>query len=114
MMADPMADMGQPQHQQPDADMNNGKEMINPVLLQLNLAKIDRIRSVMGIAAGCVTGICGYTGFAGLGALPLRWSHYVLMLTFAFSLSASPLFCTTQLVSWSPILRSVFRFGYVT
>ena len=68
MMADPMADMGQPAAAPGENDLG-GKEMFHPMLLQLNLAKIDRIRSVMGIAAGCVTGICGFTGLAGLGTL---------------------------------------------
>lgn len=29
--------------------------------------KMDKIRSFMGIASGCVAGVCGLTGLSGLG-----------------------------------------------
>ena len=32
-----------------------------------NMQKMDKIRSFMGIVSGCVAGVCGLTGLAGLG-----------------------------------------------
>ena len=63
MMADPMADMG-PQK------LDSGameKEVFDPMILTLNLARIERIRSVMAIASGCIAGISGFTGLQGFG-----------------------------------------------
>ena len=43
------------------------KDIIDFTSLRYNLERIDHTRSVMGIAAGCVAGICGLTGLEGLG-----------------------------------------------
>ena len=63
-MIDPMAglDGGAPGANDPD-----DKEVIDFTSLKYNMERVDRIRSVMGIAAGCAAGICGLTGFEGFG-----------------------------------------------
>lgn len=40
-------------------------EIVDPLVVQLNLSRIERIRSVMGIASGCIAGILGLTGMEG-------------------------------------------------
>eukprot|EP00538_Stauroneis_constricta_P007979 CAMPEP_0119568760 /NCGR_PEP_ID=MMETSP1352-20130426/39728_1 /TAXON_ID=265584 /ORGANISM="Stauroneis constricta, Strain CCMP1120" /LENGTH=59 /DNA_ID=CAMNT_0007618209 /DNA_START=41 /DNA_END=217 /DNA_ORIENTATION=+ len=59
-MMDPMANL--------DAGATPGqteeeKEVIDFSTLRLNLQRIDKTKSVMGIAAGCVAGIMGLTGW---------------------------------------------------
>jgi hypothetical protein len=69
MMQDPMANLtGEaPAGQNPSSmDGGNTKEVFDPIALQLNMQRIGRMQSVMGIAAGCVAGIAGLTGFEGL------------------------------------------------
>jgi hypothetical protein len=69
MMQDPMANLtGEAPAGQNQSNMNGGntKEVFDPIALQLNMQRIGRIQSVMGIAAGCVAGIAGMTGFEGL------------------------------------------------
>jgi hypothetical protein len=67
MMPDPMADMGDG-GSAPADEMHNSKEIFDPMIMQYNLARIERIQSVMGIASGCIAGIAGFTGIEGLGA----------------------------------------------
>jgi EMC6 len=71
MIGDPMADMGPgagaEQLQQPNDNASGGKEVVDPLVLQLNLQRIDHIHSVMGVASGCVAGILGMTGLQGFG-----------------------------------------------
>ena len=43
------------------------KDVLDVTTLRYNAQNIDQIRSVMGIASGCVAGICGLTGWEGLG-----------------------------------------------
>jgi len=43
------------------------KGVIDVTSLRYNLERVDKIQSVMGIASGCVAGICGLTGLQGLG-----------------------------------------------
>jgi hypothetical protein len=43
------------------------KDVIDVTSLRYNLERVDKIRSVMGIASGCVAGVCGLTGLEGLG-----------------------------------------------
>ena len=66
MMNDPMAGMDQPVSGPPTDDIDS-KEVFDPMILQFNLQRIERIRSVMGIASGCIAGIAGLTGFEGIG-----------------------------------------------
>jgi hypothetical protein len=71
MIADPMADLsggGVPSGSKPGdpVNMSSTKGVFDPMVLGSNLQRIDRIRSVMGIAAGVVAGIGGLTGWKGL------------------------------------------------
>ncbi|CAJ1941662.1 unnamed protein product [Cylindrotheca closterium] len=63
-MIDPMAnlDAGVPGSSQSDEE----KDIIDFMSLRYNLEKIDRMKSVMSIASGCLAGICGLTGLQGL------------------------------------------------
>ena len=63
-MIDPMANLDAPMAAD-DGDDEKGVIDINT--LRYNLQNIDHIRSVMGIVSGCVAGICGLTGWEGLG-----------------------------------------------
>jgi len=66
MMADPMADLGGSGLDKKDnQSLTTTKEVADPLVLGTNLQRIDRIRSVMGIASGCVAGIGGLTGMVG-------------------------------------------------
>ena len=49
-----------------DSDDNN-KEVFDMDAFRLNFRKMDKIRSFMGIVAGCVAGVLGLTGVSGLG-----------------------------------------------
>lgn len=72
MMPDPMGepDGGGGNASAADGQHNtNEKEFFDPLVLQFNIAKLERIQSVLGIAAGCITGICGLTGIRGFGML---------------------------------------------
>lgn len=69
MMADPMANLGGAGDPSADAQSSHSREVFDPMILQYNLARIERIRSVMGIASGCIAGIAGLTGLQGLGEL---------------------------------------------
>ena len=71
-MMDPMGDIGGATE---NSSVDNvlmhqnvkSNEIVDPYLVQLNLARLERIQSVMGIVSGCVAGILGFTGFEGLG-----------------------------------------------
>ncbi len=67
---DPAAPVG------PELDAAGGdgnQEVFDMNAYRSNLRKIDKIRSFMGIASGCVAGICGLTGLSGLGELMCVW-----------------------------------------
>ena len=64
-MADPMADLGGDPKIQDNHSLTTTKEVTDPLVLGTNLQRIDRIRSIMGIASGCVAGIGGLTGLVG-------------------------------------------------
>jgi hypothetical protein len=73
MIADPMADLtGEGTPGPANENMSSQKEVFNPMVLQVNMQRIDRIRSVMGIASGCAAGILGLTGLQGLGKILQR------------------------------------------
>jgi len=61
-MIDPMADLGG----SGAAAETDAKEVFDPMALNQNMQRIDKIRSLMGIVSGCVAGICGLTGLEGL------------------------------------------------
>jgi hypothetical protein len=63
-MIDPMAGLDGSGPAPTDTDE---KDVIDMVSLKINLQRVDKIRSVMGIASGCVAGILGLTGLEGLG-----------------------------------------------
>ena len=67
---DPMANLdgGDPTGAAADSSSST-KDVFDPIALNSNLKRIDKIRSFMGIVSGCVAGICGLTGLQGLGAL---------------------------------------------
>ena len=64
-MMDPMADLGS--SGATNAADTNAKEVFDPMALNLNLQRVDKIRTFMGIVSGCVAGVCGLTGLEGLG-----------------------------------------------
>ena len=72
-MIDPMAGLDGAPQGDPSSDAANSKEVFDFVALQRNMQRIEKIRSVMGIASGSVSGIIGLTGLEGLGKPPL-WS----------------------------------------
>jgi len=43
-----------------------GQDAFDVQAYRFNMRKADKIRSFMGIVSGCVAGICGLTGLAGL------------------------------------------------
>ena len=72
-MIDPMADLagGGPDMAMmggPSNSDDNNKEVFDMDAFRYNFRKMDKIRSFMGIVAGCVAGVLGLTGLSGLGA----------------------------------------------
>ena len=65
-MIDPMANLDGGGAGNADQQQGNEKDVIDIISLRINLQRVEKIRSVMVIAAGCVAGICGLTGFQGL------------------------------------------------
>ena len=53
----------------PGPEAADEKDVFDITTLRYNLQHVDTIRSVMNIASGCVAGICGLTGWEGLGTL---------------------------------------------
>ena len=53
-------------HHHPSSNLKYN-EIVDPYIVQMNISKIERIRSVMGIVSGCIAGIVGYTGMEGFG-----------------------------------------------
>lgn len=62
-----------------DANLSSKKDVFDPMALQVNMQRIDRIRSVMGIASGCMSGTLGFTGLQGLVCFLL--AHVFVMVT---------------------------------
>ena len=48
-------------------DGDHSQEVFDTNAYRANFIKMDKIRSFMGIASGCVAGVCGLTGLSGLG-----------------------------------------------
>lgn len=46
---------------------DGNQEVFDMNAYRSNLRKMDKIRSFMGIASGCVAGVLGLTGLSGLG-----------------------------------------------
>ena len=68
-MIDPMAGIADSGNSGPgDATGGEGKDVFDMAAFQLNLKKMDKIRSFMGIVSGCAAGILGLTSLSGLGA----------------------------------------------
>lgn len=76
-MIDPMADIDNPNAAMPAGGGGSGdnnmdgdgdsQEVFDTDAYRANFIKMDKIRSFMGIASGCVAGVCGLTGLSGLG-----------------------------------------------
>ncbi|GAX25924.1 hypothetical protein FisN_6Hu038 [Fistulifera solaris] len=69
MMQDPMAGLtsgGDNNNNTVTTSSTNSKQVIDGMALQLNMKRLDRIRSVMSITSGCIAGILGCTGLQGL------------------------------------------------
>jgi hypothetical protein len=66
MMQDPMANLTGEDPSSDTVGIGATKIAIDPIAMNENMKRIDRIRSVMGIVSGCVAGICGMTGLEGL------------------------------------------------
>jgi hypothetical protein len=66
-MIDPMAGVGD-SAPVPGADATggDGKDVFDRAAASHNSQIMDRLRSFMGIVSGCVAGVLGLTGFAGL------------------------------------------------
>ena len=59
----------------PGTEATDEKDVFDVNTLRYNLQHVDTIRSVMNIASGCVAGICGLTGWQGLGAYEEDENH---------------------------------------
>lgn len=71
-MIDPMANLDPTAPGGGGPDLNNDssdptREVFDMDAYKSNFRKMDKIRSFMGIASGCVAGVCGLTGLSGLG-----------------------------------------------
>ena len=95
MMNDPMAGMGAEATSPTIDDDTHSKEVFDPMILSFNLQRIERIRSVMGIASGCIAGIAGLTGWEGIG----MFVYCIISLYFAVSYCAFFTPCSTPLMS---------------
>jgi len=80
----------------PSAD-DDEKDVIDFSTLRLNVQRIDKTKSVMGIASGCVAGILGLTGWEGLVCFAILQS-IVLLSLWAFKMNFRLYACTRQ--SW--------------
>ena len=104
MIADPMADLTGEGTPGPANEMSSQKEVFNPMVLQVNMQRVDRIRSIMGIASGCVAGTLGLTGLQGLGKWiatrvflkPLLAGIHTLISLITFQLVMSVSICSCQ------------------
>jgi len=67
-MIDPMANLDAGSGPTPGGDSTGGEgaDIFDFPSAQLNIKKMDSVRSFMGIVSGCVAGVCGLTGFQGL------------------------------------------------
>lgn len=67
-MIDPMANLDSGSGPTPGADATGGegKDVFDMNAANLNLKKMDTVRSFMGIVSGCVAGVLGLTGLSGL------------------------------------------------
>ena len=52
----------------PGPENSDEKDVFDLNTYRYNLMRVDTIRSVMNIASGCIAGICGLTGWEGMGA----------------------------------------------
>jgi hypothetical protein len=58
-----------------DGDGDHSQEVFDMNAYRANFIKMDKIRSFMGIASGCVAGVCGLTGLSGLGKFCVFYMH---------------------------------------
>mmetsp|Transcript_4364 Transcript_4364/g.12201 ORF Transcript_4364/g.12201 Transcript_4364/m.12201 type:complete len:127 (-) Transcript_4364:1397-1777(-) len=83
-MIDPMADLDSGSAPTPGADSTGGegKDVFDMQAANLNMKKMDTVRSFMGIVSGCVAGVLGLTGLSGLVCF------LILHLTVSFAILA--------------------------
>ena len=55
---------------------DHSQEVFDTNAYRANFIKMDKIRSFMGIASGCVAGVCGLTGLSGLGKFNSIFIHF--------------------------------------
>lgn len=67
MIADPMADLGASATATQTQQSTSSKDVVDPLVLNSNLQRIDHIHAVMGVASGCIAGTLGLTGLQGFG-----------------------------------------------
>ena len=79
-MIDPMANLDAPTA----GAAVDEKDILDVNTLRYNAQNIDHVRSVMGIASGCAAGICGLTGWEGLGRFCVCKSFFVFVVTVYF------------------------------
>ena len=80
-MIDPMADLaggGPDMNTMGGPSDDNNKEVFDMDAFRYNFRKMDKIRSFMGIVAGCVAGVLDLTGVSGLGEC-LQLCMYVIL-----------------------------------
>ncbi|KAG7360499.1 Rab5-interacting protein Rab5ip [Nitzschia inconspicua] len=106
-MMDPMADLDAPTAA--TASASDEKEVLDITTLRYNAQSIDTVRSVMGIVSGCVAGICGLTGWAGLACF-LVLHTLVLVLIWAFKMNFQ-LKAYTRQSAWSYATANIQQSG---
>mmetsp|Transcript_8964 Transcript_8964/g.14383 ORF Transcript_8964/g.14383 Transcript_8964/m.14383 type:complete len:123 (+) Transcript_8964:95-463(+) len=105
-MIDPMANLDAPTAPAAAADE---KDVVDVNTLRYNAQNIDRIRSVMGMASGCVAGICGMTGWKGLVCFVIL---HVLVLTLIWGLKMNfQLYSYTRQSAWSYFTANMQQSG---
>ena len=83
-------------------------EIVDPLIVQMNLSSIERIRSVMGIASGCIAGILGLTGMEGFGTCR---DPDMLILIYFFGTHAANFFSSISIKVCFTILHLLISFA---
>jgi hypothetical protein len=120
-MMDPMGDIGAGEDEAPAMDSNmlhlnlKSNEIVDPYIVQFNLARIERIRSVMGILSGSIAGIVGFTGIEGFGTLQIQGSVRLMMShAISFALEWNMYAYNVQMSSVSYVRRFSLLNAFIT